>query len=626
MNMRRSGKITAVFAVFFLLAFSLSFFSNKTNVSAAEATPIDAYDYSIEEYCIEMTVFADRTIKVTERIHAYFTGYSSHGMIRDLPLEEGVRYKDLQAVCENSDDFSPYIGFDDPQFLSLYLRGSGVVRGQERLYLITYTMSVPELKESGYLPLNIINYGRGSALKNVSACIRLPADFDCNIYSGSYNASSNLLDVETIRDGNTLSFQTDYLSAYQGVTIDFRFAEGVLKANFDDSILYALGLGLLIVIAALLVKFLFCKQPLVTAMVNLEAPDKMDPLLMGKLIDNKVDSEDLGALVFYLADQGYLTIDLEDKDDPELRKTDKELPQDVPNHLKIFYNGLFSNRDKTKVSELSYSFYQTSQAVKASAELASGKLYEGRSKVLLGVFAALTVLILGGFGFLFGLISVFSGYFYWGSAVACLLSVILSTAGSYKVAQNKYKWSKQKQIFYLLGSFLLSFVSCFIPVIVKSAAFGIWTSVILIGFSATVGQISGRFLVRTQEYSAKLGQILGFKQFILFTERDKIEFMLQENPELYYHVLPYAQTLGVTDAWTEKFKDLNVKAPRYASGYSFDIFDLMIFNNLFHSLHSTLSRNMIARPSSAGRGGRHGGSFGGGFGGGGFGGGGMRGC
>ena len=126
-----------------------------------------------------------------------------------------------------------------------------------------------------------------------------------------------------------------------------------------------------------------------------------------------------------------------------------------------------------------------------------------------------------------------------------------------------------------------------------------------------------------------LGRILGFKQFIEFTERDKIEFMLKENPELYYNILPYAQVLNVTDAWTDKFKGLKLTMPSYCSVGHVDVFDCLVWSSLYHSFNHSVSANMASRPKGSygggvGKGG-FGGGVGGGFGGGGFGGGGGRG-
>ena len=111
------------------------------------------------------------------------------------------------------------------------------------------------------------------------------------------------------------------------------------------------------------------------------------------------------------------------------------------------------------------------------------------------------------------------------------------------------------------------------------------------------------------------------------TEEDKIKVMLEENPELYYDVLPYAQVLGVTNEWEGKFKKLLVQPPSwyYTSG-NLTYFDCYLINR---SLNRSMMMSMARMAAEAagktagsfvGRSGG-GGSFGG-FGGGGFGGGG----
>ena len=120
----------------------------------------------------------------------------------------------------------------------------------------------------------------------------------------------------------------------------------------------------------------------------------------------------------------------------------------------------------------------------------------------------------------------------------------------------------------------------------------------------------------------ELENILGFKEFIVVTEEDKIKTMLEVNPELYYKVLPYAQVLGVTDEWEGKFKKLLVQPPSWSVASDMDWFDWYVLHRCINrSMTSAMIRMAAsAASSSVGRSGG-GGSFGG-FGGGGFGGGG----
>ncbi len=620
-KMIRGGGVALLVALAFLLAIVAGV---PASLSASAA---GAYDFEITSYNVEMTVSADRSIAVKEVITAAFSGYDSHGIIRDFPLGDGVRYRDIEAECDNP-DFSPYTQTDDISILSLYLRGAGSTRNESRTYTLTYTMIVPALSEEGYLPINVIGYGWQTTIQNVTIAVTTPDGLSgYQVYSGKSGTKQNDYAVAE-QNGNTLLITAQQLPYECGITLDMSFGAGVLSAAFDMAIVYFLLAGAVLLALAVLIKLFVCRQPDMTTTVNLEAPERMDPLKMGKLIDNNVDSEDMGALVFYFADQGYLHIDMtENEKDPTLYKTAKAFPSDAPAHLREMYEGLFDGRESVRVSDLDNRFYRTAERVKQSVEAASGKFYDGKGKFFTGLFTALVILLLGGFAWVYSFLNVYSGYMYWVSFVICGCACIFAATAANIAKQREYKWKKGKKIALtvagLLGGCLVACVFLLLP----SAAFSKTAGLILGIFSALVGCVCGGYLCRTKEYSAQLGQILGFKQFIVFTERDKIEFMLKENPELYYHILPYAQVLGVTDAWTEKFKGLDMQPPSYASCNTANfVFDCMMWNALFRSLNGSLARNMVSKPSSSAHAGGHGGGFGGGFGGGGFGGGGGRGC
>lgn len=57
-----------------------------------------------------------------------------------------------------------------------------------------------------------------------------------------------------------------------------------------------------------------------------------------------------------------------------------------------------------------------------------------------------------------------------------------------------------------------------------------------------------------------LGRILGLKKYIELAEKDKMEALVEEDPKLYYKVLPYAYVLNVSDEWIDKLnfvKEIN---------------------------------------------------------------------
>ena len=65
-----------------------------------------------------------------------------------------------------------------------------------------------------------------------------------------------------------------------------------------------------------ILKPFFRKKREIVTVVNIKAPDEMDPLKMGKWLDGTADSEDVTSMIFYFANQGYLDIDLSNENNP----------------------------------------------------------------------------------------------------------------------------------------------------------------------------------------------------------------------------------------------------------------------------------------------------------------------
>lgn len=605
--------------------------------------------YHIENFDIEMNIHTDRRIEVTNNVSVRFN-QGRHGIIFDLPLEGGVRYTNIKVLRDGedvkhygtmaeseTDGTTTYVTYND--FLSVYIGDSNVALDSKRTYVYTvsYVMTVPALKEEGYLPVDVLGYGWNN-VRRVHAKITFPDGLrQLYFYSGTEYTGSDELGIEknTVRTGNVLEFSADWSErdgrTYNGITLDFSFEEGVLTVAPDLVPLWIALVGVGLLLLAVVVKLLICREPVLVREINLSAPDEMDPLLMGKLIDNKVDGEDFGALVFYLASKDYLTIDLsKDDDNPTLIRTEKELGDDLPEHCKIFYNGLFTGKKKNvTVSSLRCSFYRTADEVKQEVKTQAGSFYIKRGVVATVLYGLLAVLLTGGFVWLYTLMNVVKGYNDYFPVFASVPAFVCSAICSHISAQRRYKWKKFKLALPVLGGMaggmLIGMILCLFP----NALFGFGTKMLALLFAALAGVMSGLFLCRNKEYGEKLGKILGFKQFIQTTERDKVEFMLKENPDMYYKVLPYAQVLGVTDAWTEKFEGLDMQPPSYVYyGRRDAVFTVAMWHSMSRSMCGSMGRSMTSRPSSgpSSHSGGHGfgGGSGGGFGGGGFGGGGGR--
>ena len=133
--------------------------------------------------------------------------------------------------------------------------------------------------------------------------------------------------------------------------------------------------------------------------------------------------------------------------------------------------------------------------------------------------------------------------------------------------------------------------------------------------------VNARMHQRTALGLSYYNDILGLKNFIELAEKDRLVALVDDDPEYFYHILPFAYVLNVTDKWSKKFEDIAIAPPSWYAGPT--PMNHLIFMSHFNRSINTLASSMSAPPPS--KGGSGGGSFGGGgggFSGGGFGGGG----
>lgn len=647
-------------ALFLLTLFFLFVFSFVGGRGAANTVQASAYgeNYDVMEvqsYHVDLTVKPNRKVEIKEKIRVKFLASGLTMFYRSLPIEK-ARYTNITASCAGNDEFF-YTVEDNPDmsdFIDINCVG-GAGKGNVWTYDISYTVEHGGNEVENGMRIDVIGYGWSVPLNDVSVDVHFPVAVEENtleLYSGGYGAEGNAANVtmSLSSDKKTLSLSSErlevvyneyyYEAMAQGITLGFTLSENVLQ-DYTHTRIFTDGMGgillgaaLVILLGALVALFAPSKKEIITT-VNIKAPDEMDPMKMGKLIDGTVDNEDVTSMIYYFAHKGYLTIDLIDEDDPRLIQKVTELPKTESTHARTLFNGLFARADReviegktpfdedtvvvfTRVSRLKHKFYESAdKAIKQTPKL---KMYEPKSVVwyvLGGVMGLLCGLIMP----LIASFAIGGGYAYFGGIVFFVPIAVVLVLGLLK-ENYRYKWKKSALVGMTAGQIGIAalFALIFIAFFASYVLTGYEKAVVCVGALLptffTLNKLS-----RTKKYRKTLGQILGFKDFIVVTEEEKIEFMLKEDPELYYKVLPYAQVLGVTDVWEEKFANITLAPPDWCIGADMTVFDYMLINRcMTRAMITALARPESAGGSFIGRSGG-GGSFGG-FGGGGFGGGG----
>lgn len=654
----------ALAVLLFVLPFGLksrkvgdSVAANTVNASAATKNLIQ-----IEQYTAYFDVKYDRKIYVTEYITVRFLQDGLTMFYRSLPMD-GARYFDIEAKCEGNEEFSYYVASnpDTERMLDINCVGNAE-RGNTLTYEITYVMEQGTNELENGMILDVVGFGWTVPLYDVNVSVQLPANpIDCKVYAGEYGTvyASNP-NVETV-DGNvdcTVDGRTIYMHANvlevnknvygeelaDGITLEFTLTYEILRwyslsrIMTEDIWFIALFAVVFLVLSAILFFTTREKRDLVTV-VNVRAPKNMDPMKMGKWLDGTVDNEDVTSMIYYFANKGYLRIDFEDEDNPTLISLVDKLPPTASVYEKTLFDGLFKNAKslddeeeifeegkriggkQITVSEMAGNFYESSRTAIQQIPDAP-KMYEKKS-----VFGYIGGAVLGSlFAFIIPMLMslhIGGGYLYgWGIFLSVPITAIAVLGW---VRENyRYKWSARKWRWTGLAKW--GIVLLFSAIFIAGFAEFIMTDfekllVCIVAFGSCM--ITQPTLSRTEKYLSVLGEILGFKDFIVVTEEDKIKAMLETSPSLYYKILPYAQVLGVTDLWEKKFEKILLQPPVWYSGVEFTVFDYLIITRCMrHSMIRAVQKAQTAsmgggRVSSFGGGGRFGGFGGGGFGGGG---------
>lgn len=612
-------------------------FINKNTVTAS-ADNTDRTNY-IARYSAVYDIRADRTMTVTEDLTFHFYGKS--GFVREIPVNAGekVRNISVKELDEGGNEKAVYYNVtsvrDERNNPFIWVdMGSAEAKYENHTFRLTYDYIVPETKdeaEKSIIALAPVGSGYECAVCDVNIKLLLPDGYIndnatlCYINDNNDNSQTGIPITETAENGKiALSVQVAVLPAYTGLRFDVHFEEGALSTRFDFAPYIFVIIAVVLLAALIIVKFLCFSKSHLTPVVNFEAPNNMDPLLMGKLIDTRINSEDITSMIFYFADKGYLKINLDDEKDPSIIRIVRNLPRRCSDYEKTMFEGLFNRGEVVKSSQLANSFYKTVEKVTARVNSHAKGLFTSKSMITAVLFAVLGGLMLGIAPFVLGLAQISVKYFVLAPFLAVIPALVVFGA-SQTVKWYELKIDKKQKALYSVLIALGCAVFCLLyALFVPKWVIGFVPKLLLCAVCCVICAVSVTIVSRSEAYINQLNEIVGFKNFILLAEKDQLEKMLEDDPQFYYHVLPYAQVLGVSDKWEEKFKNITVQPPQWASSSVVGMaFRFHVFNSLMRNTMTSMTRNMVSRPSSGASGsGKFGGGHFGGFSGGGHGGGG----
>ena len=594
--------------------------------------------YMTTRYDVDVVVSEDNSYDYHETLDIYYAT-PHHGIYRYIPIN-GSKISKIRVPGYEYETYT--------QSGNTVLKigsGSYTITGPAT-YDITYNLAMyeDENPEMDMLLLNLIPTGWETDIDSSVCTVQLPKEADLSkvqIYSGSYGTDSNEdnIQVETGSDGKTIILTGSNIPSNHGVTLMLELPQGYWvgapefgKVSPNMILLFLLGPA-----GAFLLWYFYGRDERMTKTVEFYPPDGLTPGEIGYLMDGRVDRQDIISNIVYLADKGYMAIEQIDRKEFIFYNL-KEPGSDEPQYIRTLWTGLFSGGvDHVSSRKLGVYFgrkYET--AVEQLAGMFSGSRSINKSESHLARFGCYMAALMPSVAF-----SV------WASAsgsedagFGCIWAafhIIVATWFMCSVYDRLRSTSKVKTVLKSLAAiwFFYSGIGVLI-MCADSMEYLTDTKKILVVSLLILGTLVSMFfaviaVAKKEAYTRLLGRILGFRDFIRTAELDKLE----DDPEYFYHIIPYAYVFGLTDKWIKNFEDIPIITPRWVSTRygTFDRFDYYMMGRMMSDCSASVRDNIVI-PSSdgggfSGGGGSHGGgsswSGGGGFSGGGFSGGGAGG-
>ncbi len=606
MKIKRSNLIWS----FIIVSVLLGFFCFQQGVRA-EAEAIDNFN-------VKITIQKDGRIFVTENIIYNFGSNQKHGIFRDIPLTavNGPQLKiNVSGVTNEVGYPYQYTTSITNDILRIKIGDSDVLVSGVKTYVINYEVynAIRVFDDHNELYWNVTGNQWPVTIKNVNASVVLPDSSISNIRMDCFTGPQGSTQKNcTFSQSDSIIYYstTQSLNANEGLTLVLGIPLGYINNDYVSSqqtysssntlnsneiffcylllfVLLVVDLGITIIILKASIgeiiggskktslKFIIPKelkgQPIV---VEYYPPDNLPPIAIGTLLDRQVDPTDISSVIIDLAVRGYLKIRYlvqkiqfwPDKKDYELIKL-KDGADLIHPADKIIFEFLFNNRDEVNLSDLQKPTTSFQSSIKKIQESVDNHLYD-------------------------------EGYFD-------------------KKAKEKSKKLKTCLDFALVMLTIEFFISIFFPTRFKSTFI-----VLFIVMSIVVSKIRTKLDRKlTPKGISTFKKILGFREFLQLTEKDKLELLNvpELQPEIFEKFLPYAMVLGVEDKWAQKFEGIYNTTPDWYEDPTIINFNsyvltrnLIFFKDSFNQIFGIAS---LGSSSGFGGGGFSGGGSGGGGGG-----------
>ena len=599
-----------------------------TNIGSGEISLFQGVDnkksdtkaYYYKNIDVNMVVNENNSYDIVETADVFFKE-ERHGLIWKVPAKtytnrfakidkgrvEGHKY----TISRNAFEYDIKIGDADK-----YVTGD-----QQYVISYTYNLGFDALNKMDELYYNLVGLGHDVDIENITFTITMPKSFDSSKLNFTYGkfGDTDSSDVKYSVSGNIIKGTLKGgLGPNEALTVALPLPEGYFKNVWRDTSLMAL-MGdyyefayLLFLIIAIIIWGIFCKNDIIFPTVEFYAPNNYNPTEIGFINDGEIDPYDITALIIYWANNGKLMIQEEIETVKNLfgskeKSTltfikNEELDSGSRPYEKKLFNAMFNkcgNGNRVTVDELKgkFGFYISTESIKQSMQKnKETRIFSSKGKT--GSFLIKGICLLNAFWF-----STVLGYgLYHKSNEELIIGLLFSLAiciplwifskflTRWKNIMPRLRFNKLfNRLIFLAISFAIFYYIAY-----KFSFPFMYLSGYIVCF--LISLLSAFSMKRTPYGDRQTEKVIGFKEFIESAEKDKINMLVEENPEYFFYVLPYAMALGITDKWAKKFEGIVTAAPSWYSTNALNnrTFDMYQFTNSFNNNTNILANTIAA--------------------------------
>ena len=594
---------------------------------------VEADGFTIEGYEVILDVGLDNKIEVTEKIDINFFEKGHHGIYKVTPTWLKYTGKDNKTIKRRS-VISDYRAIDDKYQLETVGSKEKIKIGNEYItvygrhdYEIKYTYDMGSDPYNGFDELIFHAFGDywGTTINNPKIVINMPKDFDektINLFTDKYrkNNVNHLVNIE--REDNTVIITAKDLLLTKSLTIDIELPDDYFIGGSYNYGWFSLIITIIIIAITIYIFVSWIKygkdydKEIPT--VEFYAPDNLNSAEIGYIYNGCHENIKLTiSLIVELASKGYIKIDEikgEKKKDTSIKisRLTVKTPSNTMNsdkrqivikklnnnlkHLKSkekeMLDYLFSNNESVKILSdrfdqfdqvkdsllknkcieiVSDNSYDLSQNIENKKEVSNNvkelnPMDDMEREVYNKLFSSSDVIILKDHKTFY---TVFKS-----------INDKLNNKLSNRIYDEGSKKKRTTITILSIIMLILSLMSFFDIEDLNPK----WEYLYYVAFACVIidfvfAIIMGR---KTKYGEALSARVKGFRDFLVTAEKDKLESLVESNPNYFYDILPYTYVLNISKKWIEKFQDIHIPA-RDMGTLDYTNSDLM-FNSIVSSV------------------------------------------